>query len=112
VINKGYWLKIGKKLPLENKLSEIPPFYTQDILNPDKYTIYEIKGKRPATKEECQGLEYYGVWEGEKMEERLSDHFTGKKNKMVENIKNAERHSNIKTAKKIRLHNNMNKEAV
>ena len=87
VITKGYWLKIGKKTPLEDKLYELPPFYTQDILNTDKYTIYDTNGKRPATKEECIGLEYYGVWEGQKMEERLNDYFTGKKTNWQKRLK-------------------------
>ncbi len=89
-ITKGYWLKVDKKLPLENKLSEIPPFYIQDFINPDQYTIYYKSGEKAATKEECIGLEPLSVWKPEAIEKRLNDHFTGKVNKVVLKIKQAE----------------------
>jgi len=111
-ITKGYWLKIGKKLPLENKLNDVPPFFTQNFINPDKYTIFKNGKGVPATKEECQGLEYLAVWKAEKMEERLNDHYTGKKNSYVARMKRAELHSSINETKKIKLHSNINKEAV
>ncbi len=89
-ITKGRWLKIGKKKPLEEKLNQTPPFYTQDFINPEQYTIYHKNTKRSATKEECQGLELFAVWKPEAIEKRLNDHFTGNVNKIVEKIKQAE----------------------
>jgi len=97
VITKGYWLKIGKKLPLEDKLNNVPPFYTQDILSPNNYTIYKNGKGIPATKEECKGLEYLAVWKHLSMEERLNDHFNNLKNEYVEKMRNAEVHSRLET---------------
>lgn len=96
VITKGYWLKIGKGLPLEKNLLTIPPFYTQDFLNQSRYHIYDNNGKRLATKEECLGLESFTVWEHAIMEKRLNDHFTDQPNEYVEKMLKAGMYSEPK----------------
>ena len=84
VITRGYWPKIGKKLPLEPHLLDLPPVYTQDVLNPTKFEIFYQKTSRPASREECLGLEYFSVWDYGDMEERLDDWYAGRKNNFVE----------------------------
>jgi hypothetical protein len=91
---EGHWQKIGKILPLEAHLNNKPPVYTQDRLNLDKYTIYKNGEEKPATREDCIGLEYLMFWEKEEIEERLNDHFAGRKNEFVEKMKQAEMYSN------------------
>ena len=89
-ITKGYWLKIGKKLPLEDNLINTLVKYTQDALNPSRYELIYSKKTVPTTKEEIQGLEYWAVWPPEAMEMRLINHFTGKSNIEVEKIMKGE----------------------
>jgi len=90
---KGYWQKIGKVLPVEKYLSWKQPFYTQDRLNPTKYTIYHNGKEKPATRQQCIGLDYLMVWTYEEMEERLRDFFARRKNKFVEKMHRAEMYS-------------------
>jgi Immunity protein 26 len=82
-ITKGYWEKIGKKLPLEEHLLITPPTYRQNVLNPVQFTIDYNKTSRPATKEECIGLESAAIWEYKGMERRLNDHYAGRYNEHV-----------------------------
>lgn len=83
-ITKGYWKKIGdgKVLPLEDKVLDKPPFYTQDPIT-KKYSIYEGDSVKPAIREDCIGLEYFSVWSREEMEKRLNDHFADRENSYV-----------------------------
>lgn len=85
-ITKGFWLKIGKKLPLEKHLLKLPPLYTEDLLT-GKYLIYENGKQVETTKEHIKGLESYTVWSPEGLEKRLNDHFANRKNEFVENMK-------------------------
>lgn len=113
VITKGYWLKVGKKLPLEKRLLNMPPIYTQDILNPDRFTIYDNNGQHPATKEECVGLEYFRVWTHTSIEKRLSDHYAGKENPELKRILSAEKYPTPDNRKNtIIMTSSKNKEAV
>jgi hypothetical protein len=89
-VTKGRWRKTGFTVSIEENFLTIPPRYTQDILNPDKYEIYHNGKARPATKEECIGLEYFMVWTPEEIENRLNDHYQGRKNKYVEKMHKAE----------------------
>lgn len=93
-ITKGYWIKVGKKLPLEQNLVNIPPKYTQDILNPDKYTLIYNNKQVTASKEDCKGLEFWSVWQKEKIEERLKNHFANAENVFVKRMKSAEMYPN------------------
>jgi len=83
-ITKGFWEKIGKKLPLEDHLLDLPPVYTQNILNPTKFTIHHKKISRPATQEECLGLESSTVWTYNGIEKRLNDHYFERYNQRVD----------------------------
>jgi hypothetical protein len=91
---KGDWVKVSKALPIEAHLKDKPPVYTQDRLNLTNYTIYKNGEEIPATKEDCIGLEYLMVWEKQEIEERLNDHYAGRKNQFVERMKRAEMYSN------------------
>jgi len=93
-IVKGYWTKVGKKLPLENHLINTPPKYTQDILNPDKFTLVYNDKQVEASKEACKGLEFWTIWQTEKIEERLNNHFSSKENAFVHRMKKGEMYPN------------------
>lgn len=111
-ITKGHWAKISKALPLEKHLLNIPPKYTQDALNPDKYSLIYTDKQVSVTREECEGLEYWAIWTAEDIERRLNDYLAQKKNPYIERMKRAEMYS-VKNSggKKIRLHN-IDKKAV
>lgn len=110
-ITKGYWEKISKSIPLEEHLVNTPPKYTQDALNPDKYSIVYPDKQIDASKEECKGMEYWSVWTHENIEKRLNDHYQNKPNSYVERMKRGDMYSNNKTTKQINLQN-IDKEAV
>ena len=111
-ITKGYWPKISKAIPLEDKLIDTPAKYTQDVLNPLKYSLVYSDKKVEAKKEECKGLEFWAIWSAENIEKRLNDHFFGRKNLYVERMNRAEMYDDLKLkTKKINLHK-INKEAV
>ncbi|TAD97672.1 MAG: hypothetical protein EAZ97_12065 [Bacteroidetes bacterium] len=88
-ITKGYWLKIGKKMPLEAHLLDLPPTYSQDILSPSKFEIRHKRASRSVTKEECMGLESSLIWTYNGMENRLNDHYAKRYNKLVDYMLNA-----------------------
>lgn len=110
-ITKGYWEKISKSIPLEEHLVNTPPKYTQDALNPDKYSIVYPDKQVDATKEECKGLEFWSVWTHENIEKRLNDYYSGSINPFVERMKRGEMYSDKKPTKQIKLQN-IDKEAV
>ncbi len=89
-VTKGFWLKMGKILPLEENLINIPPFYRQDILNPHKFELIFRGFHRAASKEECLGLESWTVWSPEGIEKRLNDFYAGRENFRVKYMKNAD----------------------
>lgn len=89
-IKKGYWEKISKAIALEDNLIECPPKYTQDVLNPNKYSIVYPDRQVEATKEQCIGLEFWSVWTHADIEKRLNDHFANTANPYVERMKRAE----------------------
>jgi len=79
-VTNGLWIKIGK-LPLENKLLTVPPQFIQDSIQPSQFVIvYDNGTKKKATAEECSGLERLAVWTPESIQERLIDHYAGRKN--------------------------------
>ncbi len=81
VINQGEWLKVGK-LPIRDDLKIQPMKFIQDPLNPSKFELYNPNTGEitKATKDECRGLEVAAVYEAEHIEERISDHFSGRVN--------------------------------
>jgi hypothetical protein len=75
--NTGRWKRVGKA-PLTPELSKPVPKFIQDKLQPDRFSIYLGGDIRPATKEECVGLQQCSVWDGPNIEERLRDHYAGR----------------------------------
>jgi hypothetical protein len=85
-VTRGHWKVVGTA-PLDDALKNPPPRFMQDALRPNMFSIYE-KGKiRPAAKEECIGLERAAVWDPDHVEDRLRDHYAGRKNKWVESMR-------------------------
>ena len=75
-VTKFVWLKVGKA-PLPEGLKAPQPQYIRDALNPERFEIY-LGGKiRPATREECAGLECCAVWSPEQVVDRINDHYNG-----------------------------------
>jgi len=79
---RGRWLRVGKSEPPAEVLAPIPTFI-QDPFN-GRFSIYLLGDIRPATREECIGLERASVWDPEYVEERLRDHFNGSTDKWSE----------------------------
>ncbi|MBP7282109.1 MAG: hypothetical protein KBA66_11060 [Leptospiraceae bacterium] len=52
----------------------------QNPLNPEEFFIEENGIRRPATKEECKGLERLAVWTPEGIKKRLNDYYAGRNN--------------------------------
>jgi hypothetical protein len=84
-IKGGRWPVIGH-IPLDDQVKS-PPRFIQDPLDKNIFRIYENGKMRPATREECVGLERAAVWEPEHVEDRLRDHYAGRKNKWFESLK-------------------------
>ncbi|MCB1158323.1 MAG: hypothetical protein H7A25_18155 [Leptospiraceae bacterium] len=85
---KERWKKVGF-LSLKNFPQEIPPMFVQNPLNLSKFKIHYPDGTiKEATKEEVIGLERFAAWEAYAIEERLSDHYAGRKNQYVEEMRN------------------------
>jgi hypothetical protein len=84
-VKSGRWPIVGH-IPLEDRLVP-PPKFIQDPLNKNSFSIYENGQIRKATREQCAGLERAAVWEPEQMEDRLRDHYTGRKNEVFEKLK-------------------------
>ena len=85
-VTRGRWVKVGK-LRLEPHLLKLPPKFIRDSIDPTQFSIYEFGKIRPATREECQGLERAAVYEPRNVEERLRDHYAGRPNRDVEEDK-------------------------
>lgn len=85
-ITEGYWLKVGKKLPLEDHLLVHKPFYTEDLFTGQNFIVKGIEQIK-ATKAEISGLESFTWWSHKGIEERLNDHFADRKNERTEAIK-------------------------
>lgn len=82
-ITKGLWEKVGKA-SLEEYPVTIPPQFVQNPLNPEQFFIEEKGIRRPATKEECKGLERSAVWTPEGIQKRLNDYYAGRNNYYVQ----------------------------
>lgn len=80
------WRVIGNAR-LDGALLHPPPRFVQDALHKDRFRIYENDEFRPATRQECEGLERASVWDASHVEDRLRDHYAGRPNKWVESQK-------------------------
>jgi immunity protein 26 of polymorphic toxin system len=79
----GRWSLIGMA-PIAPDLQGPVPKFVQDPIKPDKFSIYLGGRIRPASREECAGLERSAVWDPEHVEDRIRDHYAGASNKWVE----------------------------
>jgi len=84
-VKKGVWPIVGHVLP--GQLVKSPPTFIQDALNKSHFEIYENGEIRPATREECVGLERCAVWDPSHIQDRLRDHYAGRTSKWVESLK-------------------------
>ena len=84
-VTSGRWEIVGVA-PLEERLREQQFFFKQDIIT-KKLSIYSNGQERPATREECEGLEKAAVWDAEHVEDRLRDYYLGQPNKWVKSMK-------------------------
>jgi hypothetical protein len=82
-VTRGRWRIIGQ-VPLTAIEAEPLAKFIQDPIRPEQFQIYEHGEIRPATRDECTGLERAAVWEPEGVEERIRDHYAGRVNKVVE----------------------------
>src|SRR5687768_388149 len=81
------WPAVGKA-PAGTPAIEVPEFFMQDMFNPQSCKIIDVEGNmRPATPQECAGLERAAVWETEHIADRLSDHYAGRPNPHLETMK-------------------------
>lgn len=85
-VTRGRWRVIGH-VPLSEDLKNPPPLFIQDPLDPDSFRIYQKGRDRPATQDECKGLERLAVWDPTQVEDRLRDHYLGQANCWVESLK-------------------------
>ncbi|OKS89027.1 immunity 26/phosphotriesterase HocA family protein [Mucilaginibacter polytrichastri] len=87
-ITKDRWTKIGVA-ELELSLQTMPLKFIEDQLAPGNYSLYNPNTGviTEVTKDKCVGLERSAVWEPEHIEERIIDHFEGRPNKWVEQLK-------------------------
>jgi len=81
-VKEKRWPVVGHRT-LEEGLRS-PPRFIQDALNKKRFEIYEQGRIRPATRQECLGLEREAVWAPEHVEERIRDYYAGRANKWVE----------------------------
>ncbi|MCP3850091.1 MAG: hypothetical protein GY694_07635 [Gammaproteobacteria bacterium] len=79
------WNKIGNQ-PLTAELESEVPRFKQDPIN-GSISIYKGEIEQPATHEQIQGLECAAVWEGNHINDRLTDHLAGRKNIWVESMR-------------------------
>lgn len=85
-VKSGRWQVIGC-VPLEPELLQPPAFFVQDALKQDRYSISVGGIQRPATREECLGLERLAVWSAEHIEDRLRDAYAERPNKWVDSLR-------------------------
>lgn len=74
------WANIGNN-ELEGEVAKPVVRFMQDLADFRKCTIFDSEGReRPATPEECIGLERAAVWDPHHIERRLLDTFMGRPN--------------------------------
>lgn len=83
----GRWTRVGA-VPPDVTPVQIPEFFQQDRFNPGDCAIVDRLGNsRPATPQECVGLERYAVWDALHVEQRVSDHRANRPNANLEDLK-------------------------
>jgi len=85
VITKGLFEIIGFKALTRDEIDQVPPVFTQDLVNIDDCTISYQDGRQlKGTPDDCIGLERLSVWEASAVTKRIEDHYGGKRNFYVE----------------------------
>lgn len=88
VYNVGRAWPVVGKVPEERALPAVPEQFMQDVADPSRCEIIDVNGNvRPATPQECVGLERAAVWEPEDVVERIRDHYAGRPNRHLEYMK-------------------------
>ncbi len=86
-IRSGRWRIVGKVSSKEDAI-QVPDRFMQNVLNPNDCQIIDARGSlRNATPEECEGLEREAIWEADHVQERIRDHYSGRKNIHLEYMK-------------------------
>lgn len=81
------WPVVGR-VPAGSTVPTVPERFTQDLFNLQRCKIIDVDGNmRPATPEECVGLERAAVWEVEHVAERIRDHYAGRTNVALDHMK-------------------------
>lgn len=96
-ITQARWPVVGRA-PIPNRLQTPPPFCKQDEITGRLSIYHEIERlapnyEREATLDECRGLETAAVWDPEHVEDRIRDHFIGRPNIWVEQLRIRPSHS-------------------
>lgn len=81
------WPVVGHAPP-GSPTAAVPDRFVQDIADPGSCRILDAEGNaRPATLQECEGLEPAAVWDAEHVTERLRDHYAGRSNVYLERMR-------------------------
>jgi Immunity protein 26 len=76
----GRWPIVGS-VPVTDHSVTIPLQFMQSVGDGRRLSVIDHRGnRRPATLEECEGLERAAVWDWSHVEERLADHYAGRPN--------------------------------
>lgn len=84
-VREGRWPIVGHIASDDGLVP--PPTFIQDPLDSNSFSIYEHGQIRKATRKECTRLERTAVWEPEQVEDRLRDHYAGRKNRVFESLR-------------------------
>jgi hypothetical protein len=81
-IKEGRWPVVGH-ISFDDE-PVLPPKFIQDPVDKARFSLYENGVIKPATRQECIGLERAAVWEPEHVEDRLRNYYAGRKNEVLE----------------------------
>lgn len=84
-IKRRHWQAVGNA-PVDAATFESPYFFKEDALD-GTISLYRDGRETPAKSGDVTGLERAAVWSAEHVEDRLRDHFAGRRNKWVESLR-------------------------
>lgn len=85
-INEGEWEVIGH-IDVPTSINQRPPFFKKDAITGKLFITHDGAEEIPAALQDVQGMECAAVWSAEHVVERLNDHFAGRPNLAVEQMK-------------------------